>query len=158
MTNNLTAQDLRPDRDFLAEATLTALKGRVEEGEVRRFLKEASSKAAPDPIGANASLNIAVWGKATCDPDGQPWKFDHTVWGGPAFFAEAVGFMYTAYNSWDAFFRNVTSIHAQGIASDGGVLQFTWFIKSGLPVGQFTGLAGGIGLIQAGGPGEWQRK
>lgn len=158
MTNNLTAQHLRPTHDIVQEATLKALQGRVEEAEVRRFLNEATRASAPAPIGATASLNIAVWGKLGCEPDGQPWKYDITVWGGPAYFGSAVGFMYTAYTSWDAFFRNVTSAHVQGIISGGGILQINWFNASGTPVGQFNGAAGGIGLVEAGGSGKWQEK
>lgn len=158
MANKLTAQDLRPDRDIVLEATLRALKGRVEEGDVRRFLKEAARAGAPAPIGATASLKIAVWGKLECNPEGQPWKYDITVWGAPAYIGEAVGFMYTAYDSWDAFFRNVTAAHVQGIAFEGGILQINWFIENGTPVGQFNGAAGGIGVVEAGGSGKWQRK
>jgi hypothetical protein len=69
-----------------------------------------------------------------------------------------VGFMYTAYETWDAFFNNVTSAHVQGIAVEGGILQINWFNASGTPVGQFNGVAGGIGLLEAGGEGKWQRK
>lgn len=158
MTNTLTAQDLRPDRDIVVGATLNALKGRVDEGAVRRFLKEAAGPAAPAPIGATASLKIAVWGKLGCDPDGQPWKYDITVWGGPAYIGDAVGFMYTAYDSWDAFFRNVTSAHVQAIDVGGGILQINWFIENGTPVGQFNGAAGGVGVVEGGGSGKWQRK
>jgi hypothetical protein len=66
--------------------------------------------------------------------------------------------MYTAYDSWDAFFRNVTSAHAQGIAEAGGILQINWFIENGTPVGQFNGAAGGIGVVECGGSGKWQKK
>ena len=158
MTSKSTAQDLRPTRDIVQKATLKALRGRVDEGEVRRFLEKAASNDVPAPIGATASLKIAVWGKLGCDPDGQPWKYDITVWGGPAYFGESVGFMYTAYETWDAFFRYVTGAHVQGIAEAGGILQINWFNESGVPVGQFNGAAGGIGLVEAGGSGTWQKK
>src|SRR5215471_16873823 len=156
MANQLTVQDLRPTRDIVQEATLKALRGCVEEDEVRRFLAKAASVSVPAPIGASASLKIAVWGKLGCDPDGQPWKYDITVWGGPAYFGESVGFMYTAYETWDDFFRNVTGAHAQGIAVEGGILQINFFNSSGVLVGQFNGVAGGIGLVEAGGEGMWQ--
>lgn len=154
---NLTAQDLRPTSDIVQEATLKALQGRIKEDEVRRFLNEVVSDSVPDPIGATASVNIAIWGKLVCEPDGQPWKYDITVWGGPAYFGGSAKFMYTAYNLWDVFFRNVTSAHVQGIASGGGILQVNWFNESGTPVGQFNGAAGGIGRLEAGGSGKWQR-
>ena len=157
MTENLTARDLQPTREELQEATLKVLKGRVSEDEARRFLTEAAGDGVPDPIGATADLKIAVWGKLKCDPDGQPWKYDITVWGGPAYIGGAVGFMYTAYTSWDAFFTYVTSAHVQGVDVGGGILQINWFNKDGTPVGQFNGAAGGVGLVEAGGSGGWDR-
>jgi hypothetical protein len=156
MTTNLSAQDLRPDRDELLQATLSALKGRVEEEEVRRFVKEAASSAAP-ALGATASLKLAVWGKLKCEPDGQPWIYDHTVWGGPAIAIEAVGFMYTAYASWDAFFRNVTGVQATAGALHAGALQINFF-KDLLPVGQFNGVGAGEGIAFAAGNGRWEKK
>lgn len=158
MTQTLTEHDLRPTNPLVQQATMAAMKGRVEPGEVRKFLDQAASDSVPAPIGATASVNIAIWGKVQCDPDGQPWKYDTTIWGGPAYFGSAVGFMYTAYETWDAFFRNVTGVHTQGIISGGGILQVNWFNGDGTPVGQFNGVAGGIGLLEAGGSGEWQRK
>lgn len=156
MTDILKAEDLRPDHPIVHEATLEALKGRVGEEEVRKFLAEAAT-SVPNPIGATGTLNLVVWGKATCDPDGQPWKWDTTVWGGPAYFGTGVGFMYTAYATWDEFFRNVNGIHCQGIASGGGILQFNWF-KDALPVGQWNAVSGAIGLAEAGGSGKWEPK
>lgn len=158
MSDTLSAQDLRPDTDAIHQATLKALSGRVEEAEVQRFLKQVSSTTVPAPIGATVDLKIAIWGKLNCDPDGQPWKYDITVWGGPAYIGGAVGFMYTAYEHWDAFFRNVTSAHVQGVDVGGGILQVNWFIENGTPVGQFNGVAGGVGLVQGGGSGKWQHK
>ena len=158
MTEELTAQALRPDQELVKKATLRALERRVGQDEVQRFVMKATSNSVPVPIGATASLGIAVWGKVHCEPDGQPWLFDTTVWGGPVYFGESVGFMYTAYETWDDFFRNVTACHAQGFAEEGGILQINWFNADGVPVGQFNGLAGGIGLVEAGGAGTWQQK
>ena len=103
-------------------------------------------------------MNLLVWGKCKCSPDGQPLQYDNTIWGGPAYSGGGVGFMYTAYSTWDAFFNNVTSCHAQGIASGPGILQITWFNASGTPVGQFNGAVGGVGVFEAGGEGKWQKK
>jgi hypothetical protein len=157
MSNTLTAVDLRPDQEDVANATVKALEGRVDEDAVRSFLK-AAADGTPSPIGATVSLKIAVWGKIYVDPDGQPWKYDHTVWGGPAYVGDSVGFMYTAYDSWDAFWANVTSCHFQAIDVGGGILQVNWFIANGTPVGQFNGVAGGVGLVEGGGSGKWERK
>ncbi len=154
----LTAQDLRPTNSELREAALKALQGRVSEDEVRKFLEKANGEGSPPAIGAEGSVNLLVWGKCKCYPDGMPWQYDNTIWGGPAYSGNGVGFMYTAYNTWEAFFNNVTGCHAQGIATAGGVLQINWFNASGLPVGQFNGAVGGIGVFEAGGEGKWQRK
>lgn len=155
---NLTAQDLRPNNGELQEAALKALQGRVNEDDVRKFLEKASGEGVPPPVGAEGSVNLFVWGKCKCYPDGLPWQYDNTIWGGPAYSGGGVGFLYTAYTTWDGFFNNVTSCHAQGIASGGGILQINWFNASGLPVGQFNGVVGGIGVFEAGGEGKWQKK
>lgn len=155
MKQDLQEQDLRPTQSHLEEATVQALKDRVDASEIQRFLREAVGDSAPAPIGATVNVKIAVWGKVHCEPDGQPWVYDTTIWGGPAYFGEAVGFMYTAYDTWDAFFQKVTGVHVQGIAETGGVLQVNWFISNGTPVGQFNGVAAGVGLLEAGGSGGW---
>ena len=152
-----TALALQPDRKDFEQATLNALEGRIDEKEVREFLAKASSASAPDPLGATASLDLAVWGKLKCEPDKKPWKYDITVWGGPAYFGTAVGFMYTAYTSWDAFFANVTSAWVQAGAAGGGFIQINWFNKDGVPVGQFNGVSGGAGVAEAGGSGTWEK-
>lgn len=155
---NLTTLDLRPTSSEVREATFKALQGRVSEDEVRKYLETMSNDGSPAPIGAEGSVNLLVWGKCKCYPDGLPWQYDNTIWGGPAYSGSGVGFMYTAYTTWDAFFNNVTSCHAQGIASGGGILQINWFNASGTPVGQFNGAVGGIGVFEAGGEGKWQKK
>lgn len=156
--NDLSQQNFRPNQSGVQQATLTALQPQVGEDEARSFVEKLSSQSVPAPVGATASVNIAVWGKCKCDPDGLSWKFDRTVWGGPAYSGSSVGFLYTAYEDWESFFRNVTSFHCQGIASGGGILQINWFIANGTPVGQFNGAAGGIGLLQAGAAGTWEKK
>lgn len=158
MAQALTTADLLPTNPIVRDSTIRALGSRVDASEVKNFLDKAASDATPAPIGATASVKIAVWGKVTCDPDGQPWRYDQTIWGGPAYFGDSIGFMYTAYDSWDAFFRYVTSVHCQGIAEAGGILQINWFNGNGVPVGQFNGAAGGIGLLEAGGSGGWSHK
>ena len=156
MTNDtLTMQELGPSHPIVREATFRSLGRRLDASAVQKFLDEAAGPQAPAPIGATAQVNIAIWGKVNVDPDGQPWRYDQTIWGGPAYFGSSIGFMYTAYDNWDAFFRNVTSVHAQGIASGGGILQINWFNSNSTPVGQFNGAAGGIGLLEAGGSGGW---
>ena len=160
MTDTLTAQDLRPNNDTLLEATLMVLKGRVDEDEVRRFVEKASNNVTAPVLGAEASLKIAVYGVLKCEPTTVPYKsykYDITVWGGPAYFGTSVGMMYTAYESWETFFRNVTGAHVQGLIAPVGVLQIN-FLENGLLIGQFNGAAGGVGLVEAGGTGKWKKE
>jgi hypothetical protein len=156
MAQKLTENDLLPTSLVVEQATIKALKGRVEADEVRKFLREASRSVAP-ALGATVSVNIAIWGKVKCCPTDTPWHYDATIWGGPAFFGESVGVMFTAYDTWDRFFANVTGVWVQGVADGAGLLQVTWFADAVL-VGQFDGLAGAIGLLEAGGEGRWQHK
>lgn len=163
MTDPTTDKIFRPDLDALRQATIKALQPQIGDAQASDFVAKLSGANAPPPVGATANVTIAIWGKCTCDPDNKnpavkAWKFDQTAWGGPAYGGSSVGFLYTAYNDWDAFFRNVTSFHCQGIASGGGILQINWFNKSGTPVGQFNGAAGGIGLLEAGGKGGWEKR
>jgi hypothetical protein len=149
---------LSPASSALQQATKTALETQVPASEVQTFLNQIGSATAPAPIGATVNLKLAVWGKLLVEPAGQPWKYDHTVWGGPLYLGSSVGFMYTAHDSWDAFFKNVTSRHVQGVDVGGGILQVNWFISNGTPVGQFNGVAGAIGLVEGGGSGKWEHK
>ncbi|OAA27819.1 hypothetical protein UG55_1007147 [Frankia sp. EI5c] len=157
MSQTFTERELTPENPLLRDATVEALTPRVEPQEIQKFLELAASVSTPAPLGATGSVNIAIWGTVDCKPQGQPWKYNTEIWGGPAYFGSAVGVMYTAYDTWDAFFRNVTSVHAQGIAEGGGILQINWMNSSGVPCGQFNGAAGGVGLLEAGGSGGWQR-
>ena len=153
-----TTQQMSPTNADLQQAAVKALSGRLAEANVRTFLAKAASVSVPSPIGATLSINLAVWGKLTIDPDGQPWTFNNTVWGGPGYFGSGAGFMYTAYDSWDAFFRNCAGFHVQGIDVGGGILQVNFFDSSGTPIGQLNAAAGGVGLVEAGGSGGWQHK
>ena len=157
-SDTLTMEELGPAHPIVREATFRALGCKLEPSEIQKFLDKAASPQTPSPIGATANVDIAIWGKCKCDPDGQPWRYDNSIWGGPAYFGSSIGFMYTAYDSWDAFFQNTSSCHVQGIASGGGILQINWFNRDSVPVGQFNGAAGGVGLLEAGGSGGWTRK
>jgi hypothetical protein len=65
--------------------------------------------------------------------------------------------MYTAEDSWEKFFQDVTAFSLQPIGGIAGMLQINWFNSSTTPIGQCNAVAGGIGLVQAtGGPGKWQ--
>lgn len=156
--DNIGPDTFSPSTDLVQEVTLRVLRDRVDENDVRRFLKQAHSVEAPAPLWAKASLIMAIYGKLTCEPYDDQWEYDGSVWGGPAYKGDASGFMYTAYSTWDAFYANVTSAHVQGIAQAAGMLQINWFRADGMPVGQFNGAAAGIGVVEAGGPGKWSKK
>lgn len=158
MSDAPTAAELQPTHPALQEATITGMKGRIDAAEVEKFLNGAVGAKAPAPIGATASLNICVWGELSCTPADQPWIFDRYVWGGPAYFGAATGFLYTAYDTWDQFFQNAASVWAQGVATGGGVLQITWFNGDGTPCGQFNGVSGAAGLVECGNKGTWVQK
>jgi hypothetical protein len=148
-----TAEQLSPTNSDLQQATIKALEPRFNEGDVRAFLEKAASPSAPPAISATINWNIAVSGKLVVLPDDQPWRYDVTVWGGPASTGAAVGFMYTGEDSWDAFFQNTASYQMIVI---GGMLQINWFNSSNnTPIGQCNAAGGGPPL-QGGGPGKWQ--
>ena len=150
---------LKPNIEAVQAATLRAFKGKVKDDEVNRFLDAIASSAVPAPIGATASLTFAaIYGVVKCEPRGQPWEFDADVWGVGAAAISSVGFMYTAYENWDAFFSLTTAFHVQGIAVEGGIFQINWFNESGVPIGQFNGAAGGMAVFEAGGSGKWKKK
>jgi hypothetical protein len=146
-----TAEQLSPTNSDLQQATIKALEPRIKESDVRAFLEKAAS-AAP-PIGATINWNIAVSGKLVVLPDDQPWRYDVTVWGGPASTGAGMGYMYTAEDSWDAFFQNTASY--QMIVTGGIMLQINWFDSNGNPIGQCNAAGSGPSL-QGGGPGKWR--
>ena len=154
--------NLMTDHKFMEAAktaTLKALKGKVKEDKVKGFLDSIGKAEVPAPIGATASLTFVLfYGVVKCEPNEKPYIFEHDVWGVGGAAVSSDGFMYTAYQNWDAFFRQTTAFHVQGIAEGGGILQITWFNKDGLPIGQYNGIAKGIGVFEAGGAGTWKKK
>ncbi|HEX7118215.1 MAG TPA: hypothetical protein VF212_05475 [Longimicrobiales bacterium] len=160
-----TTRQLLPTDEVVKAATLRALKGEAFRGalgdeEIERFLNEAVGAGVPSPIQAEGDLKfIAIYGKITCQPSPDPWKkyyMDETAWGIGGSMITSLGFMYTAYETWDAFFKNTTAYHAQGIADAGGIFQINWFNSSGVPVGQYNAAAGGIAVFQCGGSCTWK--
>jgi len=151
--------DLIPTNEAVQAATRRAFTGKVSDDEVERFLEMSTSSSVPAPIGATGSLIFAaIYGVAKCEPRNLPWLFDADVWGVGGAAIASVGFMYTAYESWESFFSETTAFHVQGIADSGGIFQINWFNNSGVPIGQFNGAAGGIALFEAGGSAKWKRK
>ncbi len=159
--------DLISNQDFMQvsrEAAISSLQGDVLQGKIAKnemtsFMDSIGKAGAPAPIGATASLTFALfYGVTKCEPRDQPWIFDVDTWGIGGAAISSVGFMYTAYENWDAFFRNTTAYHVQGIAEGGGIFQINWFNSSGTPIGQFNGAAGGISVFEAGGGGKWKKK
>ncbi len=140
-------------------ATREAFKGKLEEKEVNEFLESIRGVNAPAPISATGSIIfVGVFGEVVCEPMDKPYKFKQKSWGLGAAGVSSVGLLYTAYNNWDAFWRNTTSYHAQGVADAGGIFQINFFNKKGVPIGQYNGPAIGIALFEVGGAGKWKKK
>ena len=152
---------LKPDStviDQITQDSLKSLRG-IDAAEAENFSKKLQASGAP-VLSAKASIIfVAFYGKLTVDSLPSPydkWKFEVDTWGLGATGGTAIGMMYTAYDNWDAFFKNVTSYHVQGYSEGGGILQVNWFISNGTPVGQFNGAMVGAGGLEAGGPGKWK--
>jgi hypothetical protein len=139
---------------------LRNLKG-VDQSAVESFPERLAASGAA-VLGAKADLTfILFYGKLTVKPTTNPYTeycFDVDVWGAGGMAGSSIGFMYTAYDNWDAFFQNVTAYHVQGVSGAVGFLQVNWFNKSGTPVGQFNGGTLGGGALEAGGSGKWAKK
>lgn len=148
------------------DATIKALAGKVKDEDIETLLKRIPAEVAvsdvlgaPSPSEAKAELyTVAVYGYVKCTPTNLDHEFEANHWGIGLAAMASYGFMYTAYNSWDALFRETSGYHAQGIADAGGILQITWFNGSGVPIGQFNSAAGGIGVFEVGGSGSWKKK
>jgi hypothetical protein len=156
MSNALSLDQTKAAQD----ATQRALKGRLEEGELRAFVSAAVGAANPVTITATGSLYFAaIYGVVSCTPSKYPYKFEESAWGIGGTAITAGGIIYNAYKdgSWDAFFKNTTGYHAQGIADAGGIFQINFFHGS-TPIGQFNAVAGGIGVFECGGNGKWHGK
>ncbi len=117
---------------------------------------DANALGAPN---ANAQVTVTsafIYGTVQCKIESLKKEFDGTHWGiGLAGFA-ATGVVYTAYNDWTAFFDNAKGYHVQSAGVAGGVVQINWFNGDGVPVGQFDGIAGGVGAMEVGGSGSWK--
>jgi hypothetical protein len=153
----------------IRNATNKALKGKVSEDDIHKLLSsmgEETTEAGmlkgihvPSPAEATAELyTIAVYGYVKCSPTHLPYYFEANHWGIGLAAMRCYGFMYTAYENWDALFNETRGYHAQGIAEAGGILQITWFNGKHQPVGQFNAAAGGIGVFEVGGSGRWHKK
>lgn len=124
-------------------------------------LTPVPDKVKKDALGApNTQAEVTVtaafiWGTVQCTVHGGK-TFDGEHWGlGLAGFS-ATGVIYTAYNNWDDFYQNATGYHVQCAGVAGGIVQVNWFNNSGVPVGQFNGIAGGVGAMEVGGKGSWK--
>lgn len=143
-------------RSKLPEADLDELKQAFENSlDAPRGLDAGGE---PGTITAQASIGMAViYGVIKCTPGHHPWQFEESVWGGGVTAGGAMGIIYKAVPSWDAFFRQTTGFHCQGIAKAGGILQIT-FLNKFKPIGQYNGAMGGIGVFECGGNGRWARR
>jgi hypothetical protein len=141
---------------------LNTFKGKIPDEHLETLLrfsesaKSLNALSVPPPVGATVTVGSAlIYGFATCEINSLGKKFSGSFWGlGLAGFA-AGGFLYTAYEEWDAFFSNAHGFHVQSAGAGGGIVQMNWFNDSGVPVGQFNGAAGGLGVCEVGGKGSW---
>lgn len=157
MTQDL-AEKFAPHHDVVQQAAQRALADRIDPAKITNFAQATQAAGVPAPVSATASLTFAVlYGVVKCNPHGNVWKFDEDVWGVGAAAIQSVGLLYTAYNSWDAFYENTTAFHCQGIAEAGGIFQINFFNKDATPIGQFNGAAGGVAVFEAGGAGHWKK-
>ena len=111
----------------------------------------------------NASAKVTVtaafiYGTVQCEIESQRKVFDGTHWGIGLGGFGATGVIYTAYNNWQGFFDNAKAYHVQSAGVAGGIVQVNWFNSDGVPVGQFDGIAGGVGAMEVGGSGSWKNK
>lgn len=147
-------------------ATRNALLGKVKDEEVQKLLERMPEHAVlqamvgvPSPAEAKAELwTVAIYGYVSCTPTSLDHTFEANHWGIGLNASTSYGFMYTAYDSWEGLFTETQGYHAQGIQDAGGILQINWFNGSGTPVGQFNGVAAGLGVFEVGGSGRWKKK
>lgn len=154
----------------IKKATIRAFKGKVDDNDVQKLLnclrtdevepvKGLQGINVPEPAEAKAELyTVAVYGYVKCNPTHLPYYFEANHWGLGLAAMHSYGFMYTAYENWDALFSETRGYHAQGIAEGGGILQITWFNGKHVPIGQFNAAAGGIGVFEVGGKARWHKK
>ena len=132
----------------------------VDQTAIESFPERIAASGAP-VLGAKVDLTfILFYGQLTVSPTTDPYRgyrYEVDVWGAGASVGSSIGFMYTAYNSWDAFFENVTAFHVQSVSGVAGFCQVNWFNKDGVPVGQFNGGTLGAGILEAGGAGRWKK-
>ncbi len=163
------ADNVLQSKEFLKacrDATIRALAGKVKKEDLDKLLRrmptQAIAPSAPDSPGPaeakGETYTVILYGYVKCTPTHLDHEFEANHWGLGLAAAAGYGFMYTAYGDWSDFFSETRGYHAQGIADAGGILQINWFNGSGVPVGQFNGVAGGIGVFEVGGEGRWTKK
>jgi hypothetical protein len=151
--------DLGPSNPAIKAAAIAAfqkMNGVDMAAADKLFAQDAAS--VPAPLGAKADLIFgAIYGSVTVKPTSAYTNcvFDNSFWGVGAVGGSSIGFMYTAYDSWEAFFRETRGFHVQSIASGGGILQVNFFNGSGVPIGQFNGAMAGAGGVEGGSKGTW---
>lgn len=146
-----------PTREQVEEVTRQNLKGKLDDEAIGKYLDAA---AGPPHIPANGSLKFAgVVGTVECGPteEHSEQHFRTTVYGGG--FADVSGVVGTLSTSigWAKFFQETTGCHVQTTSIYGGWLQINFFRELEL-IGQFNGLAVGIGIVEAGGNGHWRKR
>lgn len=144
------------------ELTRQTYEGKVPDEDFKKLMAivpDENVMKAGDAAPLSAQVNVATaffYGTVECVVNSKKKRFSGKHWGfGLAGFG-SIGCLYTAYYDWDSFFREAKGYHVQCIGAAGGFVQVTWFSESGVPVGQYNGVAGGIGAMEVGGSGEWK--
>lgn len=166
---------VKPNLEVVQAATWRAFKGKLNDEVIQNFLDATTGREAAArtqlKVGAPAAVKVATPMKATgslyfallygiisCKPFHSPYCFEESSWGIGATAMSSGGILYTAYENWDDFWKLTTAYHAQGIAEAGGIFQINFFNNKAQPIGQFDGVAGGIGVFECGGSGKWYKK
>lgn len=90
------------------------------------------------------------------DEEYKNWIMDERVWGTRVGSGVATGFIYTVYETYEAFFKYTTTYQLQSIDEHKEILQINWFNSSGLPIAQFNGLYEGNPILEIGGGCHWK--
>ncbi|MEP3113745.1 hypothetical protein [Nisaea sp.] len=147
------------DPAIVRAATESALRGKVKDSDLDKFLDLPTADGHPAPILCEGNITaVLVHSWMHCNPLAD-YYMKESAWGvGAGVVPAAGGFLYTAYNSWDLFWNETAGYHAQGFADGPGILQFNFFNSSWVPMGQFNAASAGIAWFEFGGSGKWRKK
>ncbi|MDQ0363104.1 hypothetical protein [Breznakia pachnodae] len=103
-----------------------------------------------------SSLGWSIIRVTPSDTQYQTWRMDERVWGTRIGSGVASGFIYTVYESYEAFFKYTTTYQLKSVNKYDDILQINWFNSSGLPIAQFNGVLEGGPILEIGGGCYWK--